>query len=416
MTKFSLSPLRLLLLSALGSALVLGGAFAGVMALWQPAPLGAFLPARETLAYFHNVSQEDLKPFLTMFPALRTFSQTQSDMDIGVIRMQDGRIGWVASAPAKSDVAGNMKIGRQEFLTSETDSMQKMLTGSGYRLRSLPSFRSLAAGLGHDARWIFVQSADAPVASLPPLLQPMIRGSGALLLAFDRATAMLRIYGQVPGPADQPIEQGMLTRMIADTVGGEWSYRYDLLPLIAAESSFSWRMTTGTGGTAFLLRSAAGNVPNLHRALGTLHDHFRTQFAESAVVRLTFDRRFTTTMLTGNPLQSTDREENMYGWAVRQTQAREGRVLFSAIRGRQFIVTNTEDWLLQSITTDGKAPFPGPLGDTPASPLFEQWNAGNRQQPGWQWLESVFPPRTPVLWSVERDRQGTTLSLTLSAP
>ncbi|MSR86962.1 hypothetical protein EXS70_02195 [Candidatus Peribacteria bacterium] len=448
--------LRVTVLSVLGSAVVLGGAFFAVIALWQPRSLEAFLPAERTLALLRNATREDVRAFTGQFPVLQDVPVYAGTFDVGVIALTAGKRAWVLSSRIKEQQlpSENMRIGRQTFLVSDAD-VQPLLESDLPRLRSSSVYMSLISEMDPTDRRAFIQKTTAPVATLPSILQPLVRSSGAVLLSIHGRTVILRTYGSVaplPGivsaplplpspPSDvtlllpapdetlaqhlatlpenqQAIARGMLTKEVQGLLGADWSWTYDLLPLLQRESSVAWR-TGSDGALAFLFHGTAGNWRDTEDRLTAFHTEFLSGLHGNIILARDLDKGLTSRLLRTDPSLTVDRTEESSGWTVRETGQTGGRMLLTAVRDREFLVTNDRAWLDQATSPKAIRYLPS-LGGIPAaggslSPaLVERLTAQIAPQPGWAWLLGSLETQNGVAWALGRDGQGRTLSLTLS--
>lgn len=292
-------------------------------------------------------------------------------------------------------------------------------------------------------------------AQLPTVLRPLITQSGAMLLTLQPNAARLRIPGRtvlrgplasrslpllspapdvlvaLPSPRaaieaalasmserDRAIAQGLLAKQAQEMLEGEWSWNYDILPLLSGETI----LAMDTGSDAFLLRGTTSDPRRVKEILGSVHDHLRSELTGTAVMERTLDRGFTSAVLRSDPSQVIDRQESVGGWSVRETRGR--RSLLSAVRGREFLIGNQEEWLRQMIgadaSTTGRIDLPGipaAAGSISTSLLRRLFEHADPQ-----WATLLMQLETMrggganagIRWSLESDGQGGRLSLTLS--
>ncbi len=444
---------RILILSLIGSGIILAGTMIGILALWQPRSLDAFLPQPQTLALLENATREDIRVFIAQYPALQTVPVYGGAMDVGVVTLPDARQGWVLSTTTKDAPlpSSNLRIGRQNFLMSDPQ-LQALLTSGEPRLRSSQDFSLLTRGMRRDERWIFVKEPGST--ALPALLRPMIPESRSLVVTTKDDTVTLRILGSTavsgrraspaipslspapdvtltlgspPGMLDaylqslpeheRAVRLGMLTATVRQLLGGQWSYSYDILPFLRQESVLHWRSATGTGGLAFLFQSSMDDVRSGKARLSELHERFRGQLVGTFVTDRSLDRGFRSTVLRSDPSQMEDRVQSVQGWTIRTTRERSGmRSLLSATRGRDIVMTNTREWLDQVTTTRRDIPLPSRSGSPVAGGSLstvasDRVTAETGRLPLWQWIRGQLETRNPVLWSIEADADILTLNL-----
>lgn len=452
MIKFSLSPLRLVLLAACGSLIILGGAIAGIVALWQPRPLESMLPGQSTIALFSNVTREDLRQWGDRFPELRTVPGFNGRLELGMLDV-NGSHQWVLSSP-REDLPlpqTNGTFRGQAILVSHPDVMST-LTSDTPRLKTSGVYRELSWGTSPHASRITLQTgADAAASALPPPLRPFIHASGGVLLSADRGTAHVRIEG-TPGessgsipsaiprlspppdvtlalaaPAaamdlfldekpetERMIRRGQLLQKIEDVLGGEWSWEYDILPLLTESAVLHWR--TGTGSMpSFAFQGRIKDAMQGRERLSALHETMRSGTAGVTVSRSTFEHGFTSTIIGSGPSEVRERRYSLNSWTVRETTDGD-RTLLSAVRGRDIVIGNRKEWvenIIAGTATDSLPTLSGsPAAGGVLSPaLVQQLTANMRGQIGWMWMSTVIDGRKPVLWSVETDRNVLTLSI-----
>lgn len=434
--------------------IILGGAIAGLFVLWQPTPLEGVLPAQSTVALFSHATHEDLRTFQSVFGSLKTVPVFEGKFDLGVITVPGKGEFWVLASPIKENPlpSVNVRIGRQELLASDT-AVEQMLLDAGESLRSSHAFSTLARGIDRTQPWIFVQNAPATVATLPPRLRPLMQASGTVLLALQEKKAILRILAtpldlpRIQSPriaaltpaadfslalgnplttldahwkalpeSERLIQQGILTRFAGQLLGGEWSWTYDIAPLLAGESALSVR-TTGTGALSFFLSSTMRDSVDLRERLAAVHDRFRMQLAGSVVLERKLDREVTWSILQSDPAQVEDRMESINGWTVRQTREGNGtRMLGSATRAREVVFTNNREWLNQLTRNRVDVALPSlsgsPIAGGHLSPaLVDRFAADVLREPGWMWLLNGRRSEKGMLWSVEADADTFTVSV-----
>lgn len=455
MTKLSLSPLRLFLLGLLGSVIVLAGAVAGVIALWQPRPLEAFLPAENTVALFSHVTREDLRQFTAEFSVLSSIPVFDGIVDAGVIGLPGGQQTWVLSSPSKDAPlpSVNVHIGHQGFLVEKTE-IGDLLQSTDGRLRDVSAFADLMRGTDPHARRIY-RRTNAAIATdlLPTVLRSLIHASGSLLVSTDGETASIRVHGNMgeslpqirqeviqlsPSPdltvrvsniaqsmdrllattpeTDRTITKSIVGKRVKEILGNDWSIEYDILPLLAKESLLAVK-SNADAPYSFLLESTTGDSQNLSKRLNAFHDHFRAEHIGTTVTKKTFDKNFASTLLKSDPSQIEDVRQTVNGWTVRETREKNGtHMLVSAVKGSTFVLSTVREWVDQ--ITSGKTPETLPhIGSPIAGGAVSQTLAAIllknlERDTHWMWLRSALgidPLR--LLWSVEMDDHVLTISL-----
>ncbi len=457
MTKLSLSPLRLILLALLGSAIIVGGVMSAVISLWEPRSLEAMIPADATVALFSNVTSEDVRLWSDDMPVLRNIPDFTDPLDLGVLTLEGGTQGWILTSRSEKitlpSVNGDFR--GQPVLMSDPGVMEKM-TGNSPRLRASGPFVQLSPGLAGNSKRMYLRANGIDTgAALPPLLRPLIRASGALLLSIQDHTATLRLLGTttdmggtVTGPlpgltpapdavlvlgnplramdihlqtlpeTERVIAQGMLAKNAGTLIGPGWSWTYDILPLAKEESTVAWKKNTGTGAdVSYLLKSNTANTTETRTRLAAFHERFRTQLTGTIVTRRTLDKGVPSAILHSDPSQIEERQETRNQWTVRITREKGGpRVLLSAIRGREFFITNSEAWLNQLTGSHAETPLPPgrgiPIaGGSLSAELFSRHTADMMNRPEWKWLMSGMNMHSGVAWGVERTDHVLTLSV-----
>jgi len=454
MPTFRLHPLRLIAFALLGSLIVLGGAITAVVALWQPRSLEAMLPGEGTIALFSNVTREDLRAWSDRFPTVRSVPNFAGQLELGILDFGNGSHGWILSSPVK-DVPlpeTNGTFRGQNVLFSNPKAMDMMTQVP--RLRAIAMFQELSRGMSPGASRVYLRTNEQEAsAALPAQLRPFIVASGGLLLSRDGEAALIRVYGKPatihgsapvgvtavsPAPdltlalatpvqmfdrelarfpdTERAVRRGQLTTVINDLLGDEWSLQYDILPLISQTSTFSWKAGTGSM-PSFLLRSSTTNVAEMKKRLLAFHESFKTRLTGTIITRHTFDRGFTSAILGSDPAHVEDLRTSVNGWTVRETRQKNGgRVMLSATRGREFIVSNRRGWLKDIVTGTRELPLPTVSGQfvaggTLSPALFERWTADMRSEPGWMWIRSTVHAKEEVLWGA--DMEGKTLTVSI---
>lgn len=457
MTKLSFSPLRLILLALLGSAIIIGGAIAAVIALWEPRLLDKMVPTDATVALFSNVTSEDVRLWSDDIPALRSLPAFTSPLDLGVLTLDGGTMGWILTSRSK-DIAlpsVNGAYRGQDILVSDPGVMG-MMTGNAPRLRTYGPFMQLISGMAGNSKQIYLRMKDADaMAALPPLLRPLIHASDAILLSQENDRATVRISGTtagIPGtitaaipdlapapdavltlgnpavamdthlktlPADQRlIMQGMLSGTIETMIGPGWSWTYNILPLVKDESMLAWKSNTGTGAAlSYLLKSVSTDPTETRNRLAAFHDRFRTQLTGTVVTRRALGKGATSAIIHSDPSQIEDRQETRGGWTVHITREKDGsRTLLSATRGREFFMTDRKEWLDQMTGSSQGESLPtvdgSPVAGGILSPeLFTQYMKDVIGRPEWRWLMNGIHGRKGTAWGVELTDHVLTISV-----
>ena len=458
MPTFRLPPLRLILPVLLGSVVILGGAIAGVIALWQPRSLEAMLPGNDVIALFSNVTREDLREWNDRFPEIKDVPVFDGRLELGIIDIGEASRGWILSSPVKDvplpDANGNYR--RQDVLLSDPGVMAGM-TGSSPRLNAFESFSALQRGISRADALVYLRTtAAASTAFLPEPLRPFLHASGSILLSKEESTVHLRLLGR-PATIDgssaaaivplspQPdmtltlsvpqkmleqelsafpendgmIKRAQLSKKIQDILGGEWSMDYDILPLLEKPATLSLR--SGTGAIpSFIVRGTMVDLKDGRRQLSAFHENTEERLSGTAVTRRAFDRGFTSTIIGSAPSQTQEKKYSLYGWTVQETVRSDGRILLTAVRSREFIIGNERGWfesVLRSTQDDKELPLPtvsgSPIAGGRLSPaMFTRFTEAGRRTPEWAWLLGGLDAEKGVLWGVERD--GKTLTLSIS--
>ncbi len=454
MLTFRLPPLRLILPVLLGSIVILGGAIAGVVALWQPRSLEAMLPGKDVIALFSNVTREDLRGWNDRFPELKDVPVFDGRLELGIVEINEGSRGWILSSPMKDvplpNTNGNYR--GQDVLLSRPDVMGRM-TGSSPRLRDLESFHALQRGVSPAEALVYLtMTADRATGLLPSPLRPFLHASGSILLSTEGSTVRLRLLGMTtksegtiaatippltPEPDmtlslaapqqmleqelsafpgnDRVIRKAQLSKKIQEALGGEWSMDYDILPLLEKPSTLSLR--SGTGAIpSFVFRGTMSDLKNGRRQLSAFHENAQGQLSGTAVTRRAFDRGFTSAIIGSAPSQVQKKAYSLLGWTVQETVRGDGRVLLTAARGRDFVIANEKGWFESVLEDEQNLTLPTILGLPIAggrlSPaMFMRFTEDVRGTPEWTALQSGIDPGKGVLWGVERDGKTLTLSI-----
>lgn len=327
------------------------------------------------------------------------------------------------------------------------------------RLRSSDAFTRLARGMDRTTgRWIFLSDAARAQSVVPGTLEQIIDGTGALLLSSSSRGVTLRlmtdahwlpketisqplpilspapdfsialahpgrmidqISQQYPEP-EKTLRMAVLRGKAQALLGVDWSWMYDILPLLERESALSWTSAARGMPTSFLLRGSSATARDIRQRLDAIHERVRSTLVGSTVTRRTFEKGFTSEILKSDPSQVEDVLEVRNGWNVHITRERGGSgALLSATRGSQFIITNAVQWLEQTLRTDRmmmpRSPSGHPMvGGTASVLAFAQWTSSVAKTPEWAWMTGSLHAQNGILWGIESDGQGETLSLTLS--
>ncbi|MFA6523612.1 MAG: hypothetical protein WCS85_04575 [Candidatus Peribacteraceae bacterium] len=382
--------LRLTLFLTAGIALSLiilgGGAYILLRGNPEPADL---LPAENTVAYVHGLTEEDRLRLLHRFPLFSEISplSDRPDVDIAMLRLPSGDFGWVSfiSGATRLAMSSVMERDTKNFAvrTSSEEVASLLSAPARQSLSWQPGFRVLThAATGKwlylDTRLLLAASATEPdralVASLSdPFVLIGFSGSGASLTALapslgSPAPAPLSFTPEptfalsLEHPADmlehmalsdtsKVLGEGVMTAQWKDLMGDDVSLREDVLPHLRGNISF-FKQETGTGSIRFLL--SAETEGDLRKTLDRLHESAAKRLSTGIVTRRTLEQGFTSVTITDNPSLLSTSQDTENGWDVRRTQRNDTRDgLLTARRGNQLILTNDADWLGQ--VTSGSA-------------------------------------------------------------
>ncbi len=450
------SRLLLIVCAILGSVIVVGMAIAAISALWQPRSLQAMLPGNDVVALFSNVTNEDVRVWSDRFPELRKVPVFSGRLELGILNTAAGR-GWILSSPIKDEPLpdSNGSYYGQQVLLSDPEVLARM-TGNAERLRANEAFLALSAGLFENSTRIYL-SEDASTAStlIPTPLRPLISASGAVLIAHQDDSALLRVFGkstvqmgdlnamEVPilkpmpemvlslsdpatlinttldilPPHERDIRTGILAQKAADLLGGEVSPEYDILPLLKNASTLAW--TSSGGSLNVLLEGEMNDARALRERLAAFHERFAAEQTGTSVTRHTFTHGFASAILKSDSASVVEKQYSAGGWTVRETGNGQ-QTLLSAVHGTAFIMTNNAQWLKQTIAggTSEMPPTPGGtrFAQGALSPqLLKTLTADHENTPVWTWLRNGSQPAKQgnALWAAEFHGHVMTLSFTL---
>ena len=452
--------LRIILLGVLGSIIVVIAAYSGIRALWRPSDLDAFLPAERTAAYFHHVTTEDRRHWSDLFPALRSIPVLSPRMDIGIAQRSTGDgAAWIASpVPYRDFPEANAGIGRQAALMSSGDHIQFLdprIDGPLHQqLRESLQYRALTRGLASDASWIYLAETAAEGA-LPPRWKSLLGGfaapkgpllvlhtgptialrfSGALLPATEAVPSSLALLSPAPEmsvtlgspreawerslnalPAQkQAIANGIIGKELEKLLGGEWSLRHDVLPLLGGRGTV--HLTMDPTQTRVLFEGTAPSSAAAERQLHAFHEQFRSSGLGTTVMERVLEPGAVARVIRSDPLQMEDVTAEENGWTVRTTRERgNGRVLVSARRGSRFLIGNDPAWAEQMTGTPPTTLLPQlrkPLiaGGTISRERLAYLTEG-MSPPLHAMLNAALAKAQTILWSLEADGAVLTISL-----
>lgn len=437
--------LFIVLLSVCASIVVIAAALAGVIALWQPTPLASLLPSDWTVAFLRNATDEDVLALSELYPGIFV-PKLGPAMDIGIVRMDEGTLGWIASpvpyAPIKDP---NVMVGRQRVLASD-DRIETLLKRKYRSLASAESFRMLSRGIGGDARLLYMDEGSISDLGNARRLFPGIAGTGAMLLARSTDTVRLRVLGDTPAVppsastiamttplpdllvqtenpqvaldailstypvAERPAILGRLQKQIRGAIPGEWSWTYDMLPLL--DGALTVQTKTGTGTTAFLAQGTARDGTAAEKILHSLHEAFRASLPGTAERRVLDHGIVSTVLGSGNGV--TERMWEAGGFTLRETRDTGNNAVFvTGVNGRRFIIGNSLPWAEQVLTGTGEAHDvpPGMVRGIVSIARLRSFLSTAADSPFFSFVRTSVDNASHAAWAVSRENGVIDLTL-----
>jgi len=354
----------------------------------------SYLPEKETVALFHTLSPERRTALEQSFPILRAVPPSQAPIDIAILILPDGTLGWASfrkeaplpasdrdkegsftvaasSQPVRSLIKHDAgRLGGNRHFLALTTRLDPTLSFVALDLRllapipttldralldSLPSPLALAAWDGSGTILRFAGPAgkfggaapDLPSLSPTPIVS--IASADALMWNNPIVSAI---------PAEQrTILQGLLSPQLATLLGQDISLPYDLAPLLAAPMTVSWTRTA-SGALHFLVQ---GNAPAsvLRDKLDMIHRSFRSGLPSFDIAHRTLTNGFAATTIGEDASGVADETRTEGAWTVRKTARQEGGAsLISAVAGERFVLGNDDAWIAQALGTPAASPLP----------------------------------------------------------
>jgi hypothetical protein len=380
--------LRVVLLSVVASVVVIVAALAGVIALWQPSSLESIVPADTTMAVIRHGTRADIEIVRKMYASAPAFPLAADPYDAALLKLPSGSLAWIAiPSPYAVLPEANVRVGRQMLVATDA-SVQQLLDETDRSNSAARGYAVLSSGLSATASITYLPRTGMD--ALPEHIRPLLfgaSGTGGLVIATDTDRTDVRIAADAPAlrataglaraltpPADfsmeagdpakaletyvtaQPAAQrsvtmGRVQSIAKSALPGEWSWTYDVLPLLEGPASVHVR--TENGARTFLLEANATSADDAEKLLATFHDAFVATLPGTST-RRALDKGIVSTILkSGSAAEDTRWDRS--GFSARETKA-DDRTFVSARNGRRFIVSNSRAWAdqaLESQRTDG---------------------------------------------------------------
>ncbi len=388
----------------LGAFLVVTGTFAATW-LSLPKPVidaARFVPAKETVAFFRNLTKESASTFAKNFPILDQVPLTNTPSSVAILKTGSGLVGWAILEPQEgknpfvihtSDPAFDAMLQTVDAPLGRSYAYASLLpeptdTVSGW-LRfpdiSLSRTSALAPLIRLDHPAMISETADGVRIrfSTPTDMHMPALGSGPkeifarplFIFHVSNAAAFLETLKHTLQPQPLLVSETLLREALTSLFGKDLSPAYDLPPLLRGMTTIGAALSDDSQSLRVVLEGQLRDRKDLDH-LTTL---FRSTLGSVTRTTQTFDEKFHWSDIRKdtNMIEEIESKEN--GWSITSIRQKEtGRALWSAVRGNRFILSNDKDALQKSVSqesstlsaSDTKPPSGLGLIDTKAASAF----------------------------------------------
>lgn len=442
----------LLLLALAGSALLMLLVFTltSMLTIWNR-PAAAYLPVESTLAVFHHPSHADLELYGVWFPKLRGL-ETEGVEAIALVQREQDRIPILFfRTEAQNPKEETVTLGSYHVTSPRGEILQWLATQTGSTLADSNTYDALRAGRTHGSSWIFIRKEAIPEATTlqAQLLQGFLLQDGTALAISEEEEGMrfIALYGGKNSPGAGPLPplqvgtgalltmqlhegsslwksvqsyltsdhstqlSGLLQQLLYTGFGEGLSMEYDILPLLHRNLSISLQLSSS--GTLLVALHATGkDTEELTLLTERLHEGTKWRLPTTSAATYVFDQRFSTKTMRTDTSRFTEELSVENGWEIHRTRATDATTgLFTAVRGNELLLANTETVLSSLLQSDGSSSVFYVDEKTPSANRMLGWADVSRLQPIVQkYLPALSGPTdlplfqhitSSVLWSMD---------------
>lgn len=351
-----------------------------------PVSPAAKVPARETVAFFTNITKETATTFAAYVPMLSQVALDDTPSAVAIIKTGSGQTGWAILQRTPADEEPfSLRVSDPSLSDLFHDREEPLSTSYAYRalhrkknddpsvwLRfpdvSINPASPFASLLKTAEPALIVSKADGLEVSVitddsfPVLMSgPKEVFERPLFIAHvSNGTAFLENIQSHLQENPLMVSKTVLGSALASLFGQGISMTYDLPPVLEGATTVEVAKGNGNALRVFV----EGTIPDDKEVFQNLVDRFKGNLTAIAVHRETFDEKFDWQDIREDKSVIEDISDARNGWTlrtIRQTQS--GKALFIATRGRRFILSNDGDAFQKGITTEA-----APLGATEAPP------------------------------------------------
>jgi len=359
------------------------------------------VPAEETIAFFTNITTQNIGTFSAHIGALANVPVTDTPSAVALLKTGSGKTGWAVVEPVMG--------GDQPFTIRTSDpSFDPLFQAVTNPLSRQYSYSALADDeTSLPSGWLAFPSvalkAQSPVASLLQTNQPVMMISLAdglelrlvtdgvrlpmltsgpkelfekplFIIHVSNGTAFLDLLSDTFQNDDVTVLQTVLQSTLTNFFGKELSPTYDLPPLLEGTTTLEVaKKDTGNGLRVYL----EGEMPDDEATLDHLTDLFLATLKTASVHTETFDDKFNWQDIRQDESLIDDTTKTEYGWTVRTLRQKNAdTVLVKAIRSNRYILSNDTDAVEKAVSQTASS-LAG-LDDIPAALGLihsAEWNA-----------------------------------------
>ncbi|MEK7218576.1 MAG: hypothetical protein AAB728_03880, partial [Patescibacteria group bacterium] len=366
-----------LLLAVLGTALV----FAAFLFPSRQKTTAELLPARETVALFHNLTTEDAERFAPRFPILQEIPlPREGGTDVAIVRHQNGKYGWVVflTGEAAKAVSSRFPLDTEDLVVRGSSGALALLARPNVpSLAKLADYRTLVRLAPQERTWLFLsgnvilsgiteedrqllqrlkdhpslliqwEDTRATLSFVSPALgavrlsmpPPALEPSPSFSAAFTHPQRTTEDLASLFSPAASLLLEGIVQREWERLIGTEASGRYDLLPLLGREASVSV-LRSQSGSLRFLLQTHTQD-PDAAKRIDRLHRSVKQALSTQRIVSRNLPEGFAVTTIEDDPAVINEVRSQSGAWAMRMTRRTDtGEGLWTATNGRRLFLSN----------------------------------------------------------------------------
>lgn len=342
------------------------------------------VPARETVAFFTNITKGNAGAFAASVPMLSQVALDDTPSAVAIIKTGSGQNGWA--------VLQRTPAGKEPFSLRVSDpSLSSLFQDIRDPLSATRAYRTLSKNTTDPSAWLrFPDVSIHPASPLVPLLnttEPVsvvlqadgleirvlsdsafpvlmsgpkeVFGHPLFIVHVSNGTALLKSAPSYLQDEPLLVAKTVLSNALVSLFGKDFSPTYDLPPLLAGTTTIELAKSEG-----LQLRLYMEGTADDSSAITHLGDLFKTTLTSATRYTQTFDDKFEWQDIREDSSVIEDIRNAENSWTTRRIkQTQTGKSLFIATRGKKYILSNDADAFQKAITIEAT-----PLGTSETPP------------------------------------------------